>query len=39
MKTPELDIEVYDRICLDPQMVESLLPQVHEDFDHTDMPW
>jgi len=39
MKTPELDIEVYDRICLDPQAVEALLPQVHEDFDHTDMPW
>ena len=37
MKTPELDIEVYDRICLDPQAVESLLPQIHEDFDHTDM--
>ncbi len=39
MKTPELDIEVYDRICLDPQTVEGLLPQIYEDFDHTDMPW
>ena len=38
-KAPELDIEVYDQVCLDPQKVEALLPQVHEDFDATDMPW
>ncbi|MHC4079603.1 MAG: HDOD domain-containing protein [Planctomycetota bacterium] len=38
-KAPELDIDVYDQICLDPQTVEGLLPQIHEDFDATDMPW
>ena len=39
IKAPELDIDVYDQVGLGAQQVEDLLPQIHEDFAATDMPW
>ena len=37
--TPQMDNEVYDHVGLDPQQVEDLLPQIHEDYVATGLPW
>jgi HD-like signal output (HDOD) protein len=34
-----LDHEVYGQIGLDPAKVEELLPQIHEDFAASELPW
>lgn len=35
----QLDHEVYDQIGLDPTRVEELVPQIHEDFAASELPW
>lgn len=39
LREPQLDLEVYDQVGLDPEQVEALLPQIQEDFSATEMPW
>ena len=34
-----LDHDVYDQVGLDPEQVEELLPQIHEDFAASELPW
>jgi len=34
-----LDHEVYDQIGLSPEQVEELLPQIHDDFAASELPW
>jgi HD-like signal output (HDOD) protein len=34
-----LDHDAYDQIGLDPARVEELLPQIHEDFAASELPW
>ncbi|MEZ5963193.1 MAG: HDOD domain-containing protein [Planctomycetota bacterium] len=36
---PALDVEVYDRIGLDPCRVEELLPQIREDYEASGLPF
>ena len=36
---PQMENEVYDHVGLDPQQVEDLLPQIHEDYVATGLPW
>lgn len=36
---PQLDHEVYSATGLDPARVEELLPQIHEDFTASELPW
>ena len=38
-RLPELDLEVYGHIGLEPQQVEELLPQITEDFEAIGLPW
>ena len=34
-----LDHDVYDQIGLTPEQVEELLPQIHDDFAASELPW
>jgi hypothetical protein len=34
-----LDSEVYGHVGLEPAKVEELLPQIHEDFAASELPW
>lgn len=36
---PPLDHEVYDQVGLAPERVEELLPQIHDDFAASELPW
>ena len=36
---PTLEGECYDRLGLDPRRVEELLPQIHEDYDASGLPF
>ena len=36
---PTLDHEVYSALGLEPTKVEELLPQIHEDFTASELPW
>jgi putative nucleotidyltransferase with HDIG domain len=38
-RSPLLDHAVYEGIGIDPLRVEELLPQIHEDFEATGLPW
>ena len=36
---PQMENEIYDHLGLDPQQVEDLLPQIHEDYVAMGLPW
>jgi putative nucleotidyltransferase with HDIG domain len=38
-RTATLEPSAYDELGIDPARVEELLPQIHEDFEATGLPW